>query len=172
VPTEALSLSRADFDRLVKVCFELREKMESSIGRVNLLRQMPLFADMDGQQLQLIAAHMREESAAAGITIIREGELGQTFYLIESGRVQVTVAANDSERVIAEAGAGEYIGEMALLLQQPRAATVRAIIPTHLLALDKTDFDRLVVPQLYTSRSLEQQMSRRMLELRRAVQAA
>jgi putative peptide zinc metalloprotease protein len=170
VPTEALSLSRADFDRLVKVCFELREKMESSIGRLNLLRQMPLFADMDGQQLQLIAAHLREETAAAGATVIREGEVGRTFYLIESGRVQVTVAANDGERVIAEAGGGEYVGEMALLLQQPRTATVRAITPTCLLALDKTDFDHLVVPQLYTSRSLEQQMSRRMLELRRAVQ--
>nr|MBN1230077.1 cyclic nucleotide-binding domain-containing protein [Anaerolineae bacterium] len=171
VPTEALSLSRAEFNKLVRVCFDLQGKIEKSIARMNLLRQIPLFSEMDSQQLQLISTHLSEERAEAGITIIRQGDDGQTFYVIESGRVQVSVSTESGEHVVNELGAGQFVGEMALLLQMPRAATVRALEPTNLLVLHKTDFDRLVVPQLYASRFLEQEMSRRMVGLRRASQA-
>ncbi len=170
VPTEVLALSRADFDQLVKICFDLREKVETSITRANLLRQMPLFADMDAQQLQLVVAQLREENVEAGRLIIRQGDSGQTFYVIESGRVEIKITTPSGERVINELGPGEYVGEMALLLQSPRAASVQAVVPASLLTLQKADFDRLVIPQLYASRMLEQEMSRRMVGLRRAGQ--
>ena len=170
VPTEVLALSRADFDQLVKVCFDLREKLETSITRANLLRQMPLFADMDAQQLQLVVSTLHEENVEAGTVIIHQGEQGQTFYVIESGRVQVSISTPSGERVVNELGPGEYMGEMALLLQSPRSASVQALVPASLLTLEKTDFDRLVIPQLYASRMLEQEMSRRMVGLRRAGQ--
>ena len=56
VPTELLSLSRIDFERLVKVRFALRDTVDHSIARAGLLRRVPLFADLDAHQIQLIAA--------------------------------------------------------------------------------------------------------------------
>ena len=172
LPTEVLSLTRQDFDRLVKARFALREKVDRSIARADLLRRIPLFAELDSLQIQLIAAQLREEAYEPGSVIIRQGEIGETFYVIESGRVQVSVAQDGEERVIAERGPGEYVGEIALLLKVPRTATVEALTPTRLLALHKDDFDQLVVKHLYVSRGLERETSRRMIDLRRAALAA
>ena len=172
LPTEVLSLSRQDFDRLVKARFALREKVDRSIARADLLRRMPLFAELDALQIQLIAAQLREETYEPGAIIIRQGEIGETFYVIESGRVQVSVAQDGEEKVVAERGPGEYVGEIALLLKVPRTATVRALTPTHVLALHKADFDRLVAKHLYVSRGLERETSRRMIDLRRVAPAA
>ncbi len=171
LPTDVLSLSRQDFDRLVKGRFALREKVDNSIGRADLLRRMPLFAELDAQQIQLIAAQLQEEAYEPGAVIMRQGEVGETFYVIESGRVQVSVAQDGQEKVVAERGPGEYIGEIALLLEVPRTATVRALTPTRMLTLHKADFDRLVAEHLYVSRGLELETSRRMIDLRRATPA-
>lgn len=176
VPTEVLSLSRQDFDRLVKARFALREKVDRSIARADLLRRMPLFSEMDAQQVRLVAAQLLEEVYQPGAVIIRQGDIGETFYVIESGRVRVSVyrGANAEgrqvlqEKVVAERGPGEYVGEIALLLSVPRTAAVRALTETKMLVLHKDDFDRLVTKYLYVSRELEQETSRRMIDLRRA----
>jgi len=167
VPTDVLSLSRQDFDQLVKTRFALREKVDASITRVDLLRQMPLFAELDAQQLQWIAAAMKPEAFGAGTVLIRQGEIGETFYVIQAGRVQVTVDQDGEEKVIAERGPGEYLGEIALLLEVPRTATVTALTPLQVLTMHKRDFDRLVAEHLYVSRGLQRETSRRMLNLRR-----
>ena len=172
VPTELLSLRRADFDTLVKDRFALREKVGQSIARVDLLRRMPLFDELDGRQLGLIGAQLREEAFEAGDVIINEGDVGDTFYVIESGRVLVTATHDGGERIVAERGPGDYVGEIALLLEGRRTATVRAVVETHVLTLEKSDFDRLVADHLYVSRSLERATSRRMLDLQRTMQAA
>lgn len=170
IPTEVLSLSRGDFDQLVKVCFELGQKLEGSISRANLLRHIPLFAGIDDQNLQLITSQISEGSFEAGEIVFRQGEAGEVFYVIEDGWVQVSVDQAGVQYVVAELGPGEYFGEMALLTKSPRNATVSVAAPTRLLALEKANFERLVVPQLYTSRVLEQEMSRRMLLTRRSIQ--
>ncbi len=166
VPTELLSLSRADFERLVKVRFALRDSLDRSLARAELLRGVPLFADLDAHQLQLIAAEMREEEFGAGEVIIRQGEVGETFYVIESGRVQTVVQEDGGERVVAERGPGEFVGEIALLMQVPRTATVRTLTPVRTLVLDRDAFDRLVVKHLYVGRGLEREASRRLIGLR------
>jgi CRP-like cAMP-binding protein len=168
VPTELLSLSRADFERLVKVRFELRDTLDRSIARAELLRRVPLFADLDAHQVQLIAAQMREESYESGAVIIRQGEVGETFYVIESGQVETSIQQDGGERVVAQRGPGEYVGEIALLMQVPRTATVRALTPVHTLSLQRDDFDRLVAGHLYLSRGLEREASRRLMSLRQA----
>jgi putative peptide zinc metalloprotease protein len=172
VPTEVLSLSREDFGQLVKSRFALRQKVDRSLAWAELLRRMPLFAELDAQQLQLIAAQLRRETYPPGQVIMRQDEIGETFCVIESGRVQVSVTTHGEERVFAERGPGEYLGEIALLLEVPRTATVRALTETCVLALHKDDFERLVVSHLYVSRGLEREISRRMIDLQRAVEAA
>ena len=170
LPTEVLVLSRDDFAGLVKGRFALREKVDRSVARVELLRKIPLFAELDAQQIKLIAAQLTEETYPSGKVIIRQGEMGETFYLIESGRVQISVASNGDEEVVAERGPGEYVGEIALLLKVRRTATVTTVEPTQVLTLYKNDFDRLVARHLYVSRGLERETSRRMIDLRRATQ--
>jgi CRP-like cAMP-binding protein len=172
VPTKVLSLSRDDFDRLVKARFALREKVDRSIAWADLLRRMPLFAELDAQQIQLIAAQLREETYEPGAVIMRQGEIGKTFYVIESGRVQVSVTQDGEDKVVAERGPGEYVGEIALLLEVPRTATITALSPVRLLTLHKSDFDRLVVAHLYVSQGLERETSRRMIDLRRVAEVA
>jgi cAMP-dependent protein kinase regulator len=172
VPTDVLSLSRDDFQRLVRAHFALREKVDRSIAWTDLLRRMPLFAELDTQQVQRIAAQLREATYEPGAVIIREGDIGETFYVIESGRVEVSVAQDGQERVIAERGPGEYVGEIALLLEVPRTATVKALTQTRMLTLQRGDFDRLVASHLYVSRRLERETSRRMINLRRVAEAS
>jgi CRP-like cAMP-binding protein len=168
VPTEVLSLSRQDFDRLVKARFDLRQKVDRSIAQVELLRRVPLFAELDAQQLRLVAAQLQAETCEPGEVVMHQGEIGATFYVIESGQVRVSVTQDGKQRTVAERGRGEYVGEIALLLQVPRTATVTALEPTRLLVLHKDDFDRLVRDHFYVSRRLEQDTSRRMLDLQRA----
>ncbi len=172
VPTEVLTLSRADFDQLVKARFALREKMDESITRANLLRRMPMFADMDARQVQLIAAQLVEADYAPNAVIIQQGELGDTFHVIESGRVQISITTDGKEQVVSERGPGEYIGEIALLLQVPRVATVRALTAVRTLTLSRQDFDQLIAQHLYASKTLEREMSRSMNQLRQVAQVA
>jgi CRP-like cAMP-binding protein len=101
---------------------------------------------------------------------MHEGQIGRTFYVIESGQVQVSVRQEDGqEKVFAERGPGEYVGEIALLLKARRTATVTAKTPVQTLTLGKGDFDQLVAAHLYVSHSLELETSRRMLNLRQAI---
>jgi putative peptide zinc metalloprotease protein len=169
VPTETLSLGRHEFDMLVKNRFALRDKVDRSLARAELLRRLPLFAELDGLQIQHVAARLQEEGLEPGVMFIQQGELGEAFYVIESGRVEVFVSENEEKRLVVERGPGEYVGEIALLLRVPRTASVRTLEPTRLLVLQKSDFDRLVGEHLFVSRGLEQESSRRMIDLRRAV---
>jgi CRP-like cAMP-binding protein len=168
VPSEVLSLSRRDFKQLVRVRFALRQTVERSIHRTHLLRRMPLFAELNSQQIEFLAARLQEQTYEPGATIIRQGEIGDAFYVIETGRVQMALEQDRQAHVVTERGPGEYVGEIALLLSIPRTATVRALEPTTLLALQREDFQRLVAEHLRLSRELERDTSRRMIDLRRA----
>ncbi len=171
VPTETLTLSRADFDRLVRHRFAMHGKLNRSLARAELLRRLPLFSELDGLQIQQVAARLQEEHMEEGTVFIRQGEIGDTFYLIENGRVQVSVVENGQERVVAERGPGEHVGEIALLLEVPRTASVGALTPVDLLTLCRQDFDRLVQTELHIGQRLERDSSRRMSDLARLATA-
>jgi putative peptide zinc metalloprotease protein len=168
VPTETLTLSREDFDRLARHRFAVRGKLNRSLARAELLRRLPLFSELDGLQIQQVAARLQEEHLAEGTVFIRQGVVGDTFYLIENGRARVSVMENGQERVIAERGPGEHVGEIALLLEVPRTASVTALTPIDLLTLCRQDFDRLVQAELRVGQRLERETSRRMSDLARA----
>jgi putative peptide zinc metalloprotease protein len=172
VPTELLSLSRKDFETLVQDRFDLHDKLDETITRTTLLRRIPIFTELDSQQLQLIVSQLREETFDAGQVIIKQGDIGDAFFIIESGHVEVTVNKDGQEFVIDENGPGSYVGEIALLLDTPRTASVTATVPTQTLTMYKDDFDRLVSDHLYVSRGLEQVMSRRMIRTRRTLPEA
>ncbi len=81
---------------------------------------------------------------ANGETIFRKGDIGDYLYIIVSGKVEILAVSNQKEVQVATLGKGEYFGEMALLNQKKRNATVRCLEDTELLAIRKNDFHVLV----------------------------
>ncbi len=101
-----------------------------------LLRGVPLFAPLPVAAVENLTLRLDTVGAAAGEDIIRQGEDGDRFFVIDEGRVEVLV---DGRRV-REEGPGEFFGEIALLHDVPRTATVRALDDVRLVALDREEF--------------------------------
>ena len=93
----------------------------------------PLFAPLPATMLERLAFRTREETAPAGKTIIQEGTAGDTFYVIDTGEVEVTQAG----RHLARLGSGDHFGEIALLHDAPRTATCTALTSVELYAIDR-----------------------------------
>ena len=102
----------------------------------SLLRADSIFAPLPLATLERLTHDLVELEAEAGRELITQGDFGDRFYLIDAGRVEVI---EDGVRC-AEEGPGESFGEIALLRGEPRTATVRALEPTRLLALDRERF--------------------------------
>ncbi len=104
--------------------------------RVSQLKRVPLFAHLADAHVQRIVNSARERRFEPGAPIVSAGETGQGFYLILEGRAEVQRGG----RTIRALGPGDYFGELALLRDQPRSATVVARDPTTCLALTRWDF--------------------------------
>lgn len=122
--------------------------MESSLtsdGTVEaFLSTNPLFYSLSPAVLASIAARVQLVSFRAGQDIVCEGDIGDSFYLIKEGRVHVLKNSDGDPLILSELGVSEGFGEMSLLVDQPRSATVRAIGPTNALKLTKDDFSELM----------------------------
>src|SRR5579883_198776 len=109
------------------------------------LRRVPLFADLPPEALAAIASRLELERYAPGDTIIRQGDLGDKLYIVDRGQVEVTVNNGPmGEQRLNSLHEGDYFGEIALLLDIPRTASVTALGPVQLLSLSKADFRQLV----------------------------
>jgi CRP/FNR family transcriptional regulator, cyclic AMP receptor protein len=87
-----------------------------------LLKKVPLFSDLDNRELAQVAESMKRREFSAGQEIAREGESGVGFFVIEEGNAKVTVHGEERRKL----GPGEYFGEIALIAQGARTATVTA----------------------------------------------
>jgi MFS family permease len=104
--------------------------------QLELLRGNAIFAPLPAATLEQLADRLTEVRAAAGETIIRQGERGDLFYVIDDGTVEVSVDGQPPR----ELGRGESFGEIALLRDVPRTATVTARTDVVLYALDRNTF--------------------------------
>jgi putative ABC transport system ATP-binding protein len=104
------------------------------------LRGCDVFAGLTPQQLTEVAQKVRRESAAAGTSIVRQGEAGDRFYMVRSGRVSVTAVREGHSVHLADLGPRQFFGEAALITGAPRNATVTTAEPTELYSLSKTAF--------------------------------
>jgi CRP/FNR family transcriptional regulator len=104
------------------------------------LQKVPLFAGLSLEELTLIARSVKDRVYEPGSVIVRQGDPGMGFYLIAEGRVEVT---HDGHR-IRELGPGEFFGEMALMEERARTATVTARERTRCLQLVRWDFRALL----------------------------
>lgn len=126
--------------------------------RFSLLRADPIFAPLPLATLERLSHDAIEVEAGEGERVIIEGEPGDRFYLIESGEVEVLEGGVHRR----SQAAGESFGEIALLRDEPRTATVRAIAPTTLLALDRDRFLDAVTGHLRARESADSVVERRL----------
>jgi NTE family protein len=106
-----------------------------------LLEGIPLFSCLSAAELDAVADLFSEVSCRKGETICREGEEGDSFFVILSGDLEVRTGA-DAGRIIGRLGPGDFVGEMALLTGGKRSATVTVARGGKLLVLDRTLFER------------------------------
>jgi MFS family permease len=104
--------------------------------RLQLLQAIPIFSPLSPPVLERLAAELTPVQALENEEIIREGDHGDRFYVVSSGEVEVLVDGRPPRRE----GAGSYFGEIALLRDVPRTATVRAATDVELFALDRDEF--------------------------------
>ncbi len=163
-PVSAYTLDKKSFDKLVRAGFEGRAKVDVALRRVGLLRRIPIFMDFDNFELRRVAAQLKSVTVEADQAVFHQDDSGDNFYIVESGEVAVLLRQPNGEVVEkARLGPGEYFGETALLMNIPRTATVIALQPTKLLALDARSFSTLVRGSNSVSRALERTSTRRML---------
>lgn len=112
--------------------------------KIDLLARVPLLHELEAGALDLLASTTRQQAFPSGSTIVEIGDPGRSLYLLLDGQVQVVYPSRNSDFELARLGPGDFFGEMALLNDKPRSATVRALTPVDLLVLDKEDFRRVV----------------------------
>jgi putative peptide zinc metalloprotease protein len=160
-PLLLLSLRAADFRRLLEVHPEAHAafvKVADDLLVTKFLKQASPFSTLDGDRLRQLASRLKRFEVPAGTVIIRRDESGEECYLLQSGRVEVLArGVPGDEYHLATLGPGSLLGEAALLTDEPRNATVRALEPCTLLALRRAD--------LLESIGEDRQTGQRVLEL-------
>lgn len=132
------------------------------------LKQVPLFKELKPKQVKSLARWTTTRQYDSGQPIVREGQTGMGLYCIQSGKVQVTQQTSDGPKDLRTMGPGESFGELSLLEDQPRSATITALEPTTCVLLDKMQFNaelnsfpEIALPLLHTLAAWLQDAERR-----------
>jgi hypothetical protein len=143
---------------LVLVSFGRMRRLDARLAlpeyqpeHLELLRSLALFAPLAPPVQESLARKLRSVSVAAGATILAEGDTSDRFYLIVSGAVDVT----KDGRLLRIEHPGDFFGEIGLLRDVPRTATIGALEATELLALDRDDFLAAVTGVAESARAAE-----------------
>ena len=118
---------------------ETRPHLDIAVQRTELVRQFPLFAGLDDRVLRRLGRVLQTRYVNAGEIIIRKDSAARSVFFIASGAVELE-SAGQTFRF----GRGDMFGQLAILMQKPRRAEVRAIAPSTLLVLDEARFRRLL----------------------------
>ena len=107
------------------------------------LTRVGLLAGLPGEHLSKLAARLEREEVAPGATVVREGDLGERFYIVLSGMLNVSQEGLGERRLLRP---GDTFGEVALAMAIPRTASVRAVTPAVVASCDQETFDELLRP--------------------------
>ncbi len=109
-------------------------------AKMDLLKRVPLFSGCSKKELGSLALAADEIDLRDGHVLTREGRLGREFFVLIEGTARVT----RNGRKLADLGAGDWFGEIALLTDSPRTATVTATSPVHVLVITSRSFRQVV----------------------------
>lgn len=105
---------------------------------VEVLRELPIFASVELSKLKLLAFASQRLVFDVGQVLCRQGDIGETAYVIIQGTADVLVLAGETEIKVASVGRNDFVGDMAILCDMPRTATVRAATRCETLVIGKT----------------------------------
>jgi CRP/FNR family transcriptional regulator/CRP/FNR family cyclic AMP-dependent transcriptional regulator len=117
---------------------------DEEIRAEEFLAKAPLFARLDSRGLRRLAALCVPRTYQVGEEIVTEGSTGLGLFVVTDGRVEVIKGFGEDRVVLAELGPGDIIGEMALIDDQPRSATIHTLEPTSCLLITRSSFQSLV----------------------------
>jgi len=126
-----------------------------------------LFRDLPQQDVERVGAQLRTVEVGEGDVVVRQGAPADKFFIIVDGEVEVVHDADGEERQLATLGRGQFFGEIAILRDMPRMATVRALRPTTLFAMESDVFRSLVAQSMGTTEDFDTVIRQRLDELRR-----
>ena len=107
------------------------------------LSRIGLLATLPGETLVRLAQNMTREEIPAGAGVVSEGEAGDRFYVVLSGMLAVSQRSRGAQSVLRP---GDYFGEVALAMDMPRTASVRALTPVTVASCDRATFDEYIRP--------------------------
>ena len=125
---------------------------------VELLQRVPLFADFERGELERLARSFKERTFDAGSTVAGEGKTGAGFFVIESGEASVSVRGDERAKL----GPGDYFGEIALIDDGARSATITADSDLHCYGLTSWEFRPLVESNASIAWKLLETMAQRL----------
>jgi small-conductance mechanosensitive channel/CRP-like cAMP-binding protein len=139
-------------------------EQQAELGRLGgLLRGVDFLAALTSEEVERLAAGARLAPYPAGMTVVRQGDAGDSLFVIASGRVEVSAhsVVGRGDRMLATLGAGDYFGEMSLLTGAPRSATCRSLEDAELLILTADALRPLLTHDPAAAERLSQAMARR-----------
>ena len=135
-----------------------------------VLKTVPLFTSLTEDYLRMLSAAVTRKSAPRSTTIMASGDAIDSLYMILSGRLKVMMSDSEGKEVIlAILGPGEFFGEMGLIDDEPRSASVVSIEPCKLLSIAKRDFKRVISENSEMAMSVMRGLVRRLREADRKI---
>jgi CRP-like cAMP-binding protein len=139
-------------DKIFMYCHYITKKegenMEDDFSKLRAtLQKVDFFYSLNFGELDHLIKVLKKRKVAQGTTIIKQGEKGDAFFLISSGAVSVYIKKGmmGSQKKVADLEGGDFFGEMALVSDMPRNATVIADAPAELFVLYKSDFKKILL---------------------------
>ncbi len=129
---------------------------------VELLRKIPMFANIEPAQLKLLAFTSERLSYASGEVLCRQGDTGDAAFLIIAGEADVTIETEKGPLTVATLGDHDFVGEIAILCDVPRTATVTARSDLKALRIEKDLFFRLIGEFPEIAKEVMRELSRRL----------
>ena len=129
--------------------------------KVQALKRAPLFEGLSKKELVALARVTEDLEIPAGDVLCKEGETGQEFFVIVDGKIEITRKG----RRLAARGGGDFVGEIALLEDVPRTATVKAKTALRVFVLTRKDFRHLIDENPSVERKVMRALARRVMDL-------
>jgi CRP/FNR family transcriptional regulator, cyclic AMP receptor protein len=135
-----------------------------------VLKAVPLFSALPEEQLRTLAAMVIRRSSPRSTTVVAAGDATDSLYIVLSGRLKVMMSdAEGKEVILTILGPGEFFGEMGLIDESPRSASVVAIEPCELLSISKRDFKKCLAENFDMTMALLRGLVKRLREADRKI---
>ena len=138
--------------------------------RTQTLKAVPFFTQLSDRELDVVRAVASEKTYPKNAVVLTEGEMGDSLFMIQSGKVKVFIGDEDGREIILKIlGPGDFFGEMSMIDKQPRSASVTTTEPSTFLVLTHAGFERCVEQQPRIGNLVMQMLAQRVREADRKI---